>query len=131
MPFVVANSMANGRSLGKPHSSYSRSTNLAATTHVNLNSSSLPRSLMGSQSTAKTIFLLISMVGWLIVGASLMYLTPLLADLVVSSDLTHLWMTNLSRGGYNPMLAWVGGGAALAATVVGNIIWYQRFDGKL
>lgn len=86
---------------------------------------------MGSQSTAKTIFLLTSMVGWLIVGAALMYLSPFMADLVVSSDLTHLWMTNLSRGGYNPMLAWVGGGIALAATVAGNIIWYQRFDGKL
>jgi hypothetical protein len=86
---------------------------------------------MGSQSTAKTIFLLASMVGWLIIGASLMYLTPFLADRVVASDLTHLWMTNLSRGGYNPMLAWVGGGVALVATVGGNIIWYQRFDGKL
>lgn len=86
---------------------------------------------MGSQSTAKTIFLLTSMVGWLIVGAALMYLSPFMADLVVSSDLTHLWMTNLSRGGYNPMLAWVGGGLALVATTVGNIVWYQRFDGKL
>ncbi len=85
---------------------------------------------MGSQSTAKTIFLLVSMVGWLIVGAALMYLTPFLADLFVSSDVTHLWMKNLSRGGYDPNLAWVGGGIALIATVLGNIIWYQRFEGK-
>lgn len=86
---------------------------------------------MGSQSTAKTIFLLASMVGWLIVGAALMYLFPVLADLLVSSDRTHLWMTNLSRGGYNPMLAWVGGGIALAVTVLANIIWHQKFEGKL
>jgi hypothetical protein len=85
---------------------------------------------MGSQSTAKTIFLLASMVGWLIVGAALMYLSPFIVDRVVSSDLTHLWMKNLSRGGYNPNLAWFGGGAALLVTVLGNIIWYQRFDSK-
>ena len=86
---------------------------------------------MGSQSTAKTIFLLVSMVGWLIVGAALMYLFPVLADQFVGSDRTHLWMENLSRGGYDPMLAWVGGGTALTLTVLGNIIWYQRFEGKL
>ena len=86
---------------------------------------------MGSQSTAKTIFLLTSMVGWLIVGASLMYLFPLVADRLVSSDRTHLWMENLGQSGYSPMLAWVGGGIALAATVLGNIIWHQRFEGKI
>jgi hypothetical protein len=86
---------------------------------------------MGRQSTAKTIFILASMVGWLIVGAALMYLFPLVADLLVSSDLTHLWMKNLSQSGYNPMLGWGGGGIALAITVLGNVIWYQRFDGKL
>jgi hypothetical protein len=86
---------------------------------------------MGSQSTAKTIFLLVSMVGWLIVGASLMYLFPLAADTLVSSDRTHLWMQTLGRSGYNPMLAWVGGGVALGLTVLGNIVWYQRFDGKI
>lgn len=85
---------------------------------------------MGSQSTAKTIFLLVSMVGWLIVGAALMYLFPVIADQLVASDLTHLWMTNLSRSGYNPMLAWIGGGIVLAITVAGNIFWYQRFEGK-
>lgn len=99
--------------------------------YANLNLSSLLQSLMGSQSTAKTIFLLASMVGWLIVGAALMYLSPWIADRVVSSDLTHLWMKNLSRGGYNPMLAGIGGSIALVATVVGNLIWHQQFDGKI
>jgi hypothetical protein len=86
---------------------------------------------MGSQSKAKTIFILASMVGWLIVGAALMYLFPVIADLLVSSDRTHLWMTNLSRGDYNPMLAEIVGGIALTLTVLANIIWYQRFEGKL
>jgi len=86
---------------------------------------------MGSQSTAKTIFLLASMVVWLLVGAALIYLSPVLADLLVSSDRTHLWMTNLSRGGYNPMLAVIGGGVALAINTLVTIIWYQRFEGKL
>lgn len=86
---------------------------------------------MGSQSTAKTIFLLASMVGWLIVGAALMYLFPVIADFLVSSDRTHLWMTTLSRSGYNPMLAWVGGGITLVITVLATLIWHQRFEGKI
>jgi hypothetical protein len=88
------------------------------------------QSLMGSQSKAKTIFLLASMVGWLIVGASLIYLFPALADMIVGSDRTHVWMTTLSRGGYDPAIAWVGGGVSLAINVVGNLIWYQQFEGK-
>lgn len=86
---------------------------------------------MGSQSTAKTIFLLISMVGWLLVGAALMYLFPLMADWLVGNDLTHLWMENLTRSGYDPTLGWFGGGIVLALTVIGNLIWYQRFEGRL
>ena len=85
---------------------------------------------MGSQSTAKTIFLLVSMVGWLIVGAALMYLFPFLAEQFFPSDRTHVWMETLSRSGYNPMIAWVGGGITLAVTVLGNLIWYQRFEDK-
>lgn len=85
---------------------------------------------MGSQSTAKTVFLLVSMVGWLIVGAALMYLFPAAADWLVGSEQTHLWMTNLSRGGYDPMLAIAGGGVTLVITVLGNLIWYQQFEGK-
>ncbi len=86
---------------------------------------------MGSQSTAKTIFILTSMVGWLIVGAALMYLFPLLADQLVSSELTHQWMKTLSGSGYNPMLAIIGGGIVLAVTALANIIWYQHFEGKI
>lgn len=85
---------------------------------------------MGQQSVAKTIFLLASMVGWLIVGASLMYLFPAIADRLVASDRTHLWMENLTRGGYDPSVAYVGGGIALMITVLGQLIWYQRFERK-
>lgn len=86
---------------------------------------------MGSQSITKTIFLLASMVGWLIVGAWLMYLFPWAADLLVSSDTTHQWMMTLSRSGYNPGLASLVGGITLAVTVLANIIWHQRFEGKI
>jgi hypothetical protein len=86
--------------------------------------------MIGTQSTAKTVFLLASMVGWLIVGAALMYLFPAIADGLVGSDLTHLWMTNLARSGYTPTLGWVGGGLALAITVAGNWVWYRYFEGK-
>jgi hypothetical protein len=86
---------------------------------------------MGTQTTAKTIFLLVSMVGWLLVGAALMYLSPAGLNLVLASDQTHLWMENLSRGGYNPTLALVGGSVILVVTVAGNLIWYQKFEGKL
>ncbi|MBE9137046.1 hypothetical protein IQ254_07500 [Nodosilinea sp. LEGE 07088] len=85
---------------------------------------------MGSQSTAKTLFLLGSMVGWLIVGAAIMYLFPAIADGLVGNDLTHLWMINLARSGYTPSLGWMGGGIALALTVAGNWVWYQHFEGK-
>jgi len=98
---------------------------------ANLSSSSLLQSHMGSQSTAKTIFILTSMVGWLIVGAALMYLFPLLADQFVASERTHQWIKTLSGSGYNPMLAIVGGGSVLAVTVLANLIWHQRFEGKI
>ena len=86
---------------------------------------------MGTQSTAKTIFLLASMVGWLIVGTALMYLFPVLVNWILPSDTTHLWMENLSRGNYNPALGWIGGGLALVVTTLANLVWYQRFEGKL
>jgi len=68
------------------------------------------------------------MVGWLIVGAALMYLSPFLVNQVISSDLTQLWMKNLSRGGYNPMLAAIVGGIVLLVNGLGYVVWYQRFE---
>ncbi len=82
------------------------------------------------QSKAKTFFLLASMVGWLIVGASLIYLTPTAANLIRPSELTGTWLQTLARSGYSPMLAVIGGGTALLLTVAGNLLWYQKFEGK-
>ncbi|MEM8809404.1 MAG: hypothetical protein AAGF01_25560 [Cyanobacteria bacterium P01_G01_bin.38] len=84
-----------------------------------------------TQSKGKTIFLLASMVGWLSVGAALIYLAPVWANLIVHSDLTQLWLTNLSHGGYDPTLAITGGGITFVITVIGNFIWYQRFEDKV
>ena len=83
------------------------------------------------QSTAKTIFLLASAVGWLIVGASLIYLVPAAIDVLKPSPTSSVWMETLGRSGYNPQLAIAGGGAALILTVAGNALWYQKFEGKL
>ena len=83
------------------------------------------------QSAAKTAFLLSSAVGWLIVGASLIYLVPFALNLFHPSELTSTWMSTLARSGYNPMLAIGGGGTALVITILGNWIWYQNFEGKM
>ncbi|MGB3672501.1 MAG: hypothetical protein WA783_19940 [Phormidesmis sp.] len=77
------------------------------------------------QSTAKTLFLLASMVGWLIVGASLIYLVPAALDAFRPSETSAVWMETLSRGGYSPQLAIRGGGIALVLTVIGNVLWYR------
>lgn len=86
--------------------------------------------MIGQQSTAKTIFLLVSMAGWLLVGAALMYLFPAIADALLGTERTHLWMTTLSRSGYNPSLGWLGGGSVLGLTLAGHWVWYQYFDGR-
>ncbi|MBE9059626.1 hypothetical protein [cf. Phormidesmis sp. LEGE 11477] len=83
------------------------------------------------QSTAKTIFLLSSAVGWLIVGASLIYLVPTVINQLSPSATSGVWMETLGRSGYNPQLAIVAGGLALVVTVAGNALWYQKFEGKL
>lgn len=83
------------------------------------------------QSTAKTAFLLSSAVGWLIVGASLIYIVPFALNLFRPSELTSTWIATLSRSGYDPMLAINGGGTALVITTLGNWIWYQKFEGKV
>lgn len=86
---------------------------------------------MGTQTKGKTIFLLTSMVGWLLSGGALIYLSPFLANQVSPSATTNLWMENLTRGGYNPMLALAAGGGVLFLTVAGNAIWYRYFEGKV
>ncbi len=83
---------------------------------------------MGAQSPAKTLFLLASMVGWLLVGAVLMYLFPFLANVLVHSDRTTLWLTNLSRSGYYPGLGMAALVVLLAIEILANWIWYSRFE---
>ena len=86
---------------------------------------------MSTQTQGKTIFLLLSMVGWLLSGGALIYLTPFLADRLLPSATTGLWMENLTRGGYNPMLAIAGGGSVLILTIIGNAVWYRYFEGRV
>lgn len=86
---------------------------------------------MGSQSTAKTIFLLSAMVGWMVLGAALIYGFPAIANLLFPSDLTHTWLETLSRSNYRPGLALGVGGILLALEIAANWVWYRQFDGKL
>jgi hypothetical protein len=85
---------------------------------------------MLAQSTAKTIFLLGSMVGWLLIGAALIYLGPAIADHFLHSELTHRWMETLGRSGYRPDLASIVGGACLVLEIIANWIWYRPFSQK-
>jgi len=86
---------------------------------------------MGTQSTAKTIFLLGAMGGWLLVGAALMYLFPVIADTVYPTPTTHLWMTNLTQGGYRPALGGAVGAVACVVTTGATALWYRYFDGRV
>ncbi len=85
---------------------------------------------MGTQSTAKTIFLLTSMVGWLILGAALIYLFPVIFNILIRSERTALWLTTLAKSGYSPTLGIEVGGIVLAIEIAANWIWYRQFEGK-
>ncbi|MGD1950031.1 MAG: hypothetical protein ACFB14_10345 [Leptolyngbyaceae cyanobacterium] len=86
---------------------------------------------MSTQTKGKTVFLLTSMVGWLLSGGALIYLTPFLADTIRPSATTNLWMENLTRGGYNPTLVLMAGSLSLSLTILGNAVWYRYFEGKV
>ncbi len=86
---------------------------------------------MGSQSTAKTIFLLSSMVGWAVLGAVLIYLFPAIANHLINSERTHTWIETLSRSNYRPKLAVSMGSILLGLEIAANWIWYRQFDGKI
>ena len=83
---------------------------------------------MGSQSTSKTIFLLISMAGWLIIGGALIYAGPLFFNLLTHSETSALWLNNLNQGGYEPVAALRVAGAVLVAEIIAYWQWYSRFD---
>lgn len=79
-------------------------------------------------SPGKNLFIICSMLGWLIVGASLIYLFPFVTHLVLPSDRTALWMDTLGRSGYNPMLAIAGGGITFVVIVSATLIWNERVE---
>lgn len=85
---------------------------------------------MGNQSKAKTIFLLASMVGWLIIGGSLIYAGPLFFDMLAHSETSSLWLNNLrnSEEGYAPIAALRVGGILFVLEILAYWLWYARFD---
>jgi hypothetical protein len=83
---------------------------------------------MGSQSTAKTIFLLVSMLGWLIIGGALIYAGPMFYHLWAHSETSTLWITNLNQGGYEPFAALRVAGILLVLEIISYWLWYSRFN---
>lgn len=86
---------------------------------------------MGTQSTAKTIFLLTSMLGWLAIGGALIYLGPELYYLFSHSDRATLWLSNLMAGGYNPRLGTIICAVLLPIEILGNWFWYTQIEKKI
>ena len=89
---------------------------------------------MGTQSTAKTIFLLLSLVGWLGMGATIIYLSPWMINLATHSELSATWLETLGRSGYSPTWGIQTGSLDLTLTILLNVVWYtqleSRFAGK-
>ncbi|MEM9137675.1 MAG: hypothetical protein AAGB01_10050 [Cyanobacteria bacterium P01_F01_bin.42] len=85
---------------------------------------------MGTQSKAKTIFLLASMVGWLVIGGAIIYAGPLFFDMLAHSETSSLWLNNLrnSDEGYAPIAALRVAGVLFVLEVVAYWLWYTRFD---
>lgn len=81
----------------------------------------------GGKPDGKSIYLVASLVGWMLVGGAMIYLAPVFANRLFHSDTTEIWMETLTRGGYNPMISVVGGGIALVATITGHVIWAPKF----
>lgn len=67
----------------------------------------------------KNVFLVMSMVPWLLVGGALIYLAPAIADKLLHSETTATWLTTLGRGGYYPKLAIE---VALGMSIVGTAL---------
>jgi uncharacterized membrane protein YGL010W len=69
----------------------------------------------------KNIFLIVSMIPWLLVGGALIYLSPQIANAMTHSSMTATWLVTLNRSGYYPNLA-IGVGLAMAAVGTGLTI---------
>jgi uncharacterized membrane protein len=59
----------------------------------------------GAMNQNKSIFLVVSMVPWLLAGGALIYLAPAIAHQLLHSETTEMWLTTLGRSGYYPQLA--------------------------
>jgi hypothetical protein len=70
-------------------------------------------------STNKVLFLLISMVVWLLAGGALIYLAPAIAFQVTQSQTTATWLATLGRSGYYPTLALQ---VMVAMTIIGTLL---------
>lgn len=84
--------------------------------------------MIGTQSNAKTVFLLVSMVGWLIIGGALIYAGPWFYHLWAHSETSTLWITNLNEGGYEPVAALRVAGVLLIIETAAYWLWYSKFD---
>ncbi len=67
----------------------------------------------------KSIFLVVSMIPWLLAGGALIYLAPAIAHQILHSDTTAMWLTTLSRSGYYPQLAI---GTAIVMSAIGTAL---------
>ena len=85
---------------------------------------------MGTQSTAKTIFLLLSLVGWLGMGATIIYLSPWMINLATHSETTATWLETLGRSGYSVSWGIQTGSLDLALTILLNVVWYTQLEEK-
>ena len=84
--------------------------------------------MIGAQSTAKSIFLLISMAGWLLIGGALIYAGPWFYHLYAHSETSTLWITNLEGAGYDPVPYLKISTVVLLMEVVAYGLWYSKFD---
>ena len=68
--------------------------------------------------------LIISLLPWVIVGGALIYLSPVIAHLILRDELTATWLKTLSRSGYYPTEASIAAGIStvigIALTLTGN-----------
>ena len=69
-----------------------------------------------------SIRLIVSLLPWVIVGGALIYLSPVIAHLVLRDELTATWLKTLSRSGYYPREASIVAGIS---TIVGIVLTLQ------
>jgi fructose-specific phosphotransferase system IIC component len=66
-----------------------------------------------------SIRLVLSLLPWVIVGGALIYLSPVIAHLILRDELTSTWLKTLSRSGYYVKEATI---AAIISTLIGIVL---------